>query len=176
MPRSNWPKFMFSLPCSNWKVPNEGTDIPITKRGMDRIVNKIADTFAGIMDGNCLFASAGTANEEKVGVSAKLIGTQRRPTRLITIPASHKFLYPQVICLARARTFPKSNFIVTPLCFPVPGKRLQFGSQHSALLPFNRRGRFARNIIHDAVDPVYFIHDTIRHFRQQVMRQALPVR
>src|SRR6266516_1890499 len=128
---------------------------------MDRTVNKIPDTFASIMDGNCLFTSEGTANEGKAGLSVKLIGTKRRLTRLITIPANHKFLYLQVICLARVRTSPKSNFMVTPLRFPGTGKRLQFGSQHSSLLPFNGRGWLAGNIIHHPIYSVYFIDNAV---------------
>src|SRR5215208_2213945 len=115
--------------------------------GMDKIVNKSIKPFANKIKGSCLFTSEGSVREEKDGLSARLIGAEIKLIKLITMPASHKFLYFHVICAARVRTSPKSNFTATPLrcCFPriwktAPiwtARREQF-SQQFVLLPFDR--------------------------------------
>ena len=43
------------------------------------------------------------------------------------------------------------------------------------LFPLNRRGRFARNIVHDAVDVVYFVYDAAGDFIQYVVGDSGPV-
>ena len=43
------------------------------------------------------------------------------------------------------------------------------------LFPLNRRGRFARNVVHDAVDVVYFVYDAAGDFIQDVVGDSGPV-
>ena len=45
----------------------------------------------------------------------------------------------------------------------------------SVSLPLDRRGRFAGDVVDDAVDAAHFVDDPVRHFRQQLVRQLRPV-
>ena len=44
-----------------------------------------------------------------------------------------------------------------------------------ALFPLNRRGRFTRNVVHNAVDVVYFVYDAAGDFIQYVVGDSGPV-